>query len=99
MPTDQVTADQGGEERLYLGTVTLSRWKSDPAGGITTTHTACSGLRMASNSAEAKGLFLDMAMDSKPGFSVDEVMCVRVADDLIEQAASALKAAQEPTNA
>lgn len=36
------------------------------------------GYRVAKNEAEAKGLFLPALEESKPGFSIDQLLCLEI---------------------
>jgi hypothetical protein len=53
---------------------------------MTTTTSGVVGWRVCELEATAKGLFIEEAEKAKPGFSIDELSCLRVPESAMRQA-------------
>ena len=53
---------------------------------MTTTTSGVVGWRLSDLEATAKGLFVDEVQKVKPGFSIDNLTCMRVPEDIMRTA-------------
>ena len=74
--------------KLYM--LSASVIKSEPG---KTTHSLMQGYRVCESENEAKGYFVSSVMEEKPGFAIQQLLCMEVPD-----AAIAALESKEPGN-